>query len=67
MPKFDTENALSAVNQQGRSRKRNPQRLNARYPTSKNVITDIEATLLGILYTEMVVYQKKVRMLGDFI
>lgn len=52
MPKSDTENVLSAVNQQGRSRKRNPQRLDAKYPTSKNRITDIEATLLGILYTD---------------
>lgn len=52
MPKLDTENALSAVNQQGRLGNENPQRLNARYPTSKNAITDIEATLLGILYTD---------------
>ncbi len=52
MTKTITKNALSAVNQQGRSRKRNPQRLNAKYPTGKNVITDIEATLLGILYTD---------------
>lgn len=52
MPKSDTENALSAVNQQGRLGNKNPQRLNAKYPTSKNAITDIEATLLGILYTD---------------
>ena len=52
MPRLNTNNVLSAVNQQGRSRKRNPQRLNAKYPTSKNRITDIEATLLGILYTD---------------
>ncbi|WKZ25510.1 MAG: LAGLIDADG family homing endonuclease [bacterium] len=53
MPKLITENALSAVNQQGRSRKRNPQRLYVEYPTSsKNEMSDIEATLLGILYTD---------------
>mgnify|MGYP001566604068 CR=1 FL=1 len=32
MTKFDTENALSAVNQQGRLGNENPQRLNAEYP-----------------------------------
>jgi len=52
MPRSITENALSAVNQQGRLGNENPQRLNARYPTSKNVIADTEATLLGILYTD---------------
>ena len=51
MPRLNTNNVLSAVNQQGRSRKRNPQRLYVEYP-SKNVISNIEATLLGILYTD---------------
>ena len=32
MPRSITENALSAVNQQGRLGNKNPQRLNAKYP-----------------------------------
>lgn len=51
MPIFLTENALSAVNQQGRSRKRNPQRLHVEYPKREEVSSD-EAVLLGILYTD---------------
>lgn len=51
MPGSITENALSAVNQQGRSRKRNPQRLYVEYPKQGEVSSD-EAVLLGILYTD---------------
>ncbi len=51
MPISLTENAISAVNQQGRPRKGNPQRLHVEYPKRGEVSND-EATLLGILYTD---------------
>ena len=47
-----TENVLSADNQQGTPIKSGtPQRLNAKYPSEKE-ITNKEAILLGILYTD---------------
>lgn len=52
MPELSTENALNADNQQGTPIiLGTPQRLKAKYP-SKNKVTEIEATLLGILYTD---------------
>ncbi len=51
MPKLITENALSAVNQQGRLGNENPQRLYVEYPKREEISID-EAVLVGILYTD---------------